>query len=71
MASFVEHKVGAASASISFESMHFLKVWLAKHIMVSDQRYGVSFIATGARPRLNKRSWTARVWGHLYHQAAF
>jgi hemerythrin len=71
MASFVEHKVDAGGASISFASMRFLKVWLAKHIMVSDQRYGESFIAAGSRPRLNRMSWTARLAGHLYHKAAF
>jgi hemerythrin len=65
----LQNKVDAGKASISFELMHFLKVWLTKHIMESDQRYGEFFIAAGAKPKLQKKSWGSRLWEHLYHRA--
>jgi hemerythrin len=66
----LQGRVDAGKTSISFELMHFLKVWLTKHIMESDQRYGRFFIEAGAQPRLTKKSWTTRLWDHLYHKAA-
>jgi len=57
--------VATGNAAIGFENMHFLKIWLTKHIMESDQEYAGFFIEAGARPRLKKKSWTSRMWEHL------
>jgi hemerythrin len=59
----LQHKVDTGKTAIGFELMHFLKVWLTKHIMESDREYSDFFIQAGARPRLKKKSWTARLWG--------
>lgn len=61
----LQHKVDTGKTAIGFELMHFLKVWLTKHIMESDREYGQFFIDAGAKPRLKKRSWATRLWDHL------
>ncbi|MCG6862313.1 MAG: bacteriohemerythrin [Chromatiaceae bacterium] len=62
----LQHKVETGKTAIGFELMHFLKIWLTKHIMESDQEYAEFFIQAGAKPRLHKRSWSSRIWGHLH-----
>ncbi|MCB1853155.1 MAG: hemerythrin family protein [Gammaproteobacteria bacterium] len=57
-------KVAAGKASIGFELMHFLKLWLTKHIMKEDMAYSGFFLAAGARPTLRERSWISRLWHH-------
>lgn len=59
----LQHKVETGKTSIGFELMHFLKVWLTKHIMESDMNYSGFFLQAGAKPKLKKKSWTARLWG--------
>lgn len=60
----LQQKVVAGRAAIGFELMHFLKVWLTKHILENDQAYTDHFIMAGANPQLKKRSWVSRLWGH-------
>lgn len=55
-------KVGAGKTAVGFELMHFLKVWLTKHILESDKAYSEFFIKAGAKPTLRKGSWAARLW---------
>jgi hemerythrin len=61
----LQNKVDSGKTAIGFELMHFLKVWLTKHIMESDREYGEFFIQAGVKPRLRKRSWTALMWNHV------
>jgi len=42
--------------------MHFLKIWLTRHIMESDQKYSQFFVDAGARTKLKKKSWVSRLW---------
>ena len=62
----LQQKLDAGKASVNFELMHFLKVWLTKHIMESDKAYSAHFINAGANPKLKKRSWAAKFWGSLH-----
>jgi hemerythrin len=62
----LQQKVASGKASVGFELMHFLKVWLTKHIMESDQKYSDHFLQAGAKPKLKKKSWTARLWEGSY-----
>jgi hemerythrin len=62
----LQHKVETGKTSIGFELMHFLKVWLTKHIMESDMNYSGFFLQSGAKPKLKKKSWTARLWAGLH-----
>lgn len=59
-------KVETGKTAIGFELMHFLKVWLTKHIMESDMQYTEFFLKAGAKPRLHKRSWAERLWDHVH-----
>ncbi|MEA3278906.1 MAG: bacteriohemerythrin [Pseudomonadota bacterium] len=62
----LQHKVDTRKTAIGFELMHFLKVWLTKHIMETDREYSDFFLKAGAKPRLKKKSWTFRLWEHLH-----
>ena len=62
----LQEKVTSGKASVGFELMHFLKVWLTKHIIESDKEYGSYFLESGAKPRLKKKSWAARLWEGLH-----
>ena len=63
----LQEKIASGTASISFELMQFLRVWLTKHIMHSDQKYAGYFRNTGfsdfsaweneARQTIKKRRW--------------
>jgi hemerythrin len=62
----LKNKVATGKTSIGFELMHFLKLWLTRHIMEEDQQYSGFFLATGAQPKLQKKSWVKRLWGNLH-----
>jgi len=59
----LEEKVASGQKTIGFELMHFLKVWLTKHILHTDKEYTAHFLDAGAHPRLKKTSWVSRLWG--------
>lgn len=66
----LQGKLDAGKVAISFELLHFLKVWLTKHINESDKRYGGYFLSRGIEARWptkeatleKKRFW--KFWGH-------
>jgi hemerythrin len=62
----LRRKVDNGETAIDFELMDFLKGWLTRHIMESDQEYARYFTESGSLPRLKKRSWTSRLWDHLH-----
>ncbi len=39
----LQHKLDSGGATITFELLHFLKVWLAQHINETDKRFGAFF----------------------------
>jgi hemerythrin len=43
----LQEKLDKKQASISFELLHFLKVWLSKHITESDKRFGEFAVSRG------------------------
>jgi hemerythrin len=59
----LKEKVESGKTAIGFELMHFLKNWLTKHIMEEDMQYSGFFLAAGAKPKLEKKSWVKRLWG--------
>lgn len=61
----LQEKVRTGKTAIGFELMHFLKVWLTKHILGSDMEYADYFIESGLKPMSKKKSWAARLWDHL------
>ncbi len=58
----LETKMKAGSASIGFELMHFLKLWLTKHIMEDDKSYSGFFLDAGMKSTLKKKSWANLIW---------
>lgn len=61
----LQKKIASGKHTIGFELMHFLKVWLTKHIMKEDMQYSGFFLAAGAKPMLGKKSWTKRLWSNI------
>lgn len=59
----LQKKVASGKTAISFELMHFLKLWLSKHILEEDMQYSGFFIASGAKPQLTKKTWLQKLWG--------
>ena len=43
----LQQKLDAGKAAISCELLHFLKMWLVKHISESDLRFGRYAVARG------------------------
>jgi hemerythrin len=62
----LREKVATGKTAIGFELMHFLKVWLTRHIMASDKEYGAYFIGMGVKPANKRKSWVGRLWDHLH-----
>ncbi len=62
----LQEKLATGKKSISFELLHFLKMWLTKHIMDEDQQYGPYFLNKGAVATFNKPSWGSRFWHSLF-----
>lgn len=54
-------KVNGGDA-ISFQLMHFMKMWLTQHILDSDKEYTQHFINHGVRSKSSKTSWFKRLW---------
>lgn len=67
----LQHKLDAGQASISFELLHFLKMWLTKHISESDMRFGRFAVARGIAAKwdphveqtMRKPRWKWKFWG--------
>lgn len=60
----LQKKVASGRMAISFELMHFLKSWLSKHIMEEDMQYSGFFLAGGARPPVQQKSWFEQLLTH-------
>ena len=43
----LQEKLDNKQASVTFELLHFLKVWLSKHITESDKRFGEFAVSRG------------------------
>ncbi len=65
----LQTKLASGEATITFELLHFLKVWLTKHIQESDRRYGVYFLEKGIAgtwsPHVEQtmqKKWSWKFW---------
>ena len=63
----LKQKLDTGTHSISFELLHFLKVWLTKHILESDREYSPHFLSKGVNASWQKKSWVGKLWGSLTH----
>ena len=62
----LQEKVASGRTAVGFELMHFLKMWLTKHIMESDREYSGHFLDAGVNPTLKRKGWAKRLWDHLH-----
>ncbi len=51
----LQKKLDSGKTAITFELLHFLRGWLAGHILQSDKHYGPYFIARGIETRLSAK----------------
>jgi hemerythrin len=65
----LQQKLGSGQAAITFELLHFLKLWLTKHIAGSDRRYASFFIGKGMAPewahhveQSMRKKWSWKFW---------
>lgn len=65
----LQQKLAAGQATITFELLHFLKVWLTKHIAGSDRRYAGFFLEKGMSPdwshhveQTMQKKWSWKFW---------
>lgn len=61
----LQEKLKSGKATIGFELMHFLKIWLTKHIIESDKQYAPFFLEAGIKASWAKQSdsWMKRLFG--------
>lgn len=62
----LQDKLASGKASVTFELLHFLRVWLTKHIMDEDQQYSPFFLSRGAVATSEKKSIAGRLWKSLF-----
>ncbi|PKM46622.1 MAG: hemerythrin [Gammaproteobacteria bacterium HGW-Gammaproteobacteria-1] len=62
----LQEKLESGKKSITFELLHFLRIWLTKHIMEEDQQYGPFFLSRGAVATSEKKSIAGRLWSSLF-----
>ena len=55
-------RVASGTTKISFELLHFLKLWLAEHILASDKEYAPHMLKLGAKAKSGKQSWFSKLW---------
>lgn len=55
-------KLESHLSSVSFELLHFLKIWLTKHIMEEDQLYAPFFVDKGGVVSYEKPSLMNKIW---------
>ena len=63
-------KLESGKKSVNFELLHFLKLWLTKHIQESDRHYIPHFVSHGIKSQqMNKadKGWMGRVVGRIFH----
>jgi hemerythrin len=58
----LQNKVNSGKKSVSFQLLHFLKMWLTQHILDSDKEYGPYLLKSGLKARSSQSSWFKKLW---------
>lgn len=58
----LQGRMAESGHSVTFQLLHFLKLWLTKHIMESDQEYTQFFLRAGVKAKHGSASWFKRIW---------
>ncbi|KAA3650057.1 MAG: bacteriohemerythrin [Proteobacteria bacterium] len=66
----LQTKLDSGEAKITFELLHFLKVWLTHHIKEADKRFADYFVSVGGSPAwaphveesMREKKWWWKFW---------
>lgn len=58
----LQEKVESGKGSISFQLLHFLKMWLTQHILDSDKEYSEYLLKSGIKAKSTKSGWFKKLW---------
>ena len=58
----LQDKIDTGEGNISFQLLHFLKMWLTQHILDSDKEYSPYLLSAGIKAKSAKSSWFNRLW---------
>jgi len=62
----LQEKLVSGQATISFQLLHFLKVWLTKHIQGSDRQCGAYLLERGAAATFSPHGEQAKKWWKIW-----
>jgi hemerythrin len=58
----LQEKVSSGKSSVSFQLLHFLKMWLTQHILDSDKEYSEYLLNSGIKAQSAKSGWFKKLW---------
>ncbi|MGV6827052.1 MAG: bacteriohemerythrin [bacterium] len=58
----LQDKIATGKKNISFELLHFLKMWVTQHILDSDKEYTSHLVSAGLQAKSAKDSWFKKLW---------
>lgn len=58
----LQAKIAAGKTNISFQLLHFLKMWLTQHILDSDKEYSPYLLKSGLRAKSSQTGWFKKLW---------
>jgi len=61
----MREKIREGKSAVSFELMHFLKMWLTEHILESDKRMAKGLLERGAKASWSNEGWVKRLFHGL------
>jgi hemerythrin len=58
----LQKKIATGHTNISFQLLHFLKMWLTQHILDSDKEYSPYLLKAGLRAKSAQSGWFKKLW---------
>ena len=58
----LQDKIDKGEGNISFQLLHFLKMWLTQHILDSDKEYSSHLLSAGIKAKSSRQSWFNKLW---------
>lgn len=58
----LQEKIAAGKTNISFQLLHFLKMWLTQHILDSDQESSPYLLKSGLKAESSQTGWFKKLW---------
>ncbi len=58
----LQAKINSGKTNISFQLLHFLKMWLTQHILDSDKEYVPHLLKSGLKAKSAQSGWFTKLW---------